>query len=101
MVSIHETINQMVAHSDPRHVNGGDYMKKVAIAIDVSGSIDLTLKLFATGMSYQEVVIPRENGGSSIKPVNGLAKNFDVVYFFTDGYFYGRPARNVKIVKLE
>lgn len=82
-------------------------MKKVAIAIDVSGSRKADFMgrivpgVFAVGMKSEEVFIPIEELGSSIKPVNELAKNFDIVYFFTDGYFYGKPARNVKIVKLE
>lgn len=76
-------------------------MKKVAIAIDVSGSVSNVLDVFAVGMKKTQIFYPMEGGGSSIKPVNEIAKNFDIVYFFTDGYFYGKPARNVRIVRIE
>jgi len=82
-------------------------MKKVAIVIDVSGSMapDVApvnrIKLFACGMESKEIPIPMEFMGSSIKPVNELAKNFDIVYFFTDGLFYGKPAKNIKVVKID
>jgi len=75
-------------------------MSRVAIAIDISGSISNVLRVFATGLKATEVFLPMESGGSSIEPVNELAKRFDVVYFFTDGYYFGKPARNVKIIKL-
>jgi len=79
-------------------------MKKVAIVIDVSGSMHINseyLKVFANGMQAKEVHIPREGHGSSVKSVNEIAKNFDIVYFFTDGYFYGKPVKKVNIIKLE
>jgi len=72
--------------------------KRVAIAIDASGSVSNVLKVFATGLRATEVLIPMESGGSSIIPVNELAKRFDIVYFFTDGYFFGKPAPNVKVI---
>jgi len=80
-------------------------MKKVAIVVDVSGSMNQGFmgnpRVFACGMESKEVTIPIEGIGSSIKPVNDIAKDFDIVYFFTDGYYYGRPSRNIKIMKLE
>jgi len=76
-------------------------LKRIAVVIDASGSID-NLRTFAISTETVEL-FPMTKAiwpGSDINQLTKLAEEFDKVYFFTDGYFFGAPDMKLVIQRL-
>jgi hypothetical protein len=76
--------------------------KEIAIAIDVSGSMENVLDIFGTDHKCRQIHFNLDyRGGTMIKPINDLARQYKRVYWFTDGYFGpGTLADNVTIINV-
>lgn len=76
-------------------------MKRIAVVIDASGSIN-NLRTFAISTETVELFpMPKSLfAGSDIKQLTKLAEEFDKVYFFTDGFFFGTPDMKLVMQRL-
>jgi len=81
---------------------GGRNISRIAIVIDASGSMD-HIRIFAISTETVELY-PDDKArlwaGADINQLTKLVDEYDKVYFFTDGCFFGSPDMRLVMQRL-
>ncbi len=97
---LHAVLSEIKKVLDQEEAKAHEEIGKIAVVIDVSGSMQNVLDMFTADYELREQVyyMPNNRGGTSVDPINELALKYEKVYWFTDGMVSGEVEDNVQVI---